>query len=86
MSPIDVYRIGLGDWLRRIRWVTHAESKRTAFLYLVRIGWRDARRRSWWGLWQGEWSGCERAVRGLTEAHCRRRTLAAYEQWVAARV
>jgi hypothetical protein len=34
---------------------------------------QDARRRSWWGIWQMEWPGCQRAARGLTYAHCYRR-------------
>jgi hypothetical protein len=59
------YRIGLGrdaydlqrlallhDWF--------------GFRYRLKMAVRSARRRSWWGIWQAEWPGCQHAVRGIT--------------------
>jgi hypothetical protein len=70
---IDVYRVGLGRDLFHLRKAIRYGHPRG---HLGRWGASRARlrwmvtslhRRSWWGLWQAEWPGCKRAVRGFTK-------------------
>lgn len=68
----EPYLIGFGWDLRDVR---RYASERNWRLVRYRLGLmvKYARRRSWWGIWQMEWPGCQRAARGLTYSHCYRR-------------
>lgn len=66
------YRIGFGRDFHRLRGAIRDRDWHHVRLCLrwMRSG---LRRRSWWGLWQAEWPGCRRAVRGITANHAYRR-------------
>jgi hypothetical protein len=80
----DPYLIGFGWDCQTVRryW-----RKRDWFgvRYSLKRILKSARRRSWWGIWQMEWPGCQRAVRGLTYKQAYRRGIAGwtrdYERW-----
>lgn len=71
MTP---YRIGLGRDLLKVR---IAIRQRDAHGLKCALRWmrESCGRRSYWGLWQAEWTGCQRAVRGLTAKATYRRAL-----------
>lgn len=74
-TSCEPYLIGFG-WDARRAW-NYARSGdwfgvRLTLRYVVA---HHARRRSWWGIWQAEWLGCERAVRGFTASGTRRKAL-----------
>lgn len=72
MAP---YRVGLGADLASLRFY-YVTGRWPEFRYVLlkRIP-RGLHRRSWWGLWQAEWEGCQRAVRGLTTTGTYRRAV-----------
>jgi hypothetical protein len=79
LTPIDVYRVGLGDALRALRGQLRRGDWGRAWrnvVYMRRQVWR----RSFWGFWQAEWPGCQQAVRGFTEASCRRRAVSVFNR------
>lgn len=67
-GDMEPYRVGLG----RDLWRLHHSDYRWQ---VVKMAVRSMRRRSWWGLWQVEWPGCSRAVRGFTANHAYRRAV-----------
>jgi hypothetical protein len=64
-GDLDVYRVGLGRDFDEARLRFHTREW-WSFRYRLRMMAGSAWRRSWWGLWQAEWPGCQRAVRGFT--------------------
>lgn len=80
-TSMTAYRVGLGrDLLMARQAITDRDWRRAR--YQAKVAIRSMRRRSWWGLWQAEWTGCEHAVRGLTRRHCERRAAIAHEAWL----
>lgn len=73
-TELDVYRVGLGDDILRMRmfWFHRDWS---GIRYLLKQLPTRARRRSWWGLWQAEHPHFQRCPRGLTRMHACRRAL-----------
>lgn len=92
---VDVYRVGLGDDLHRLRWAgLHARAAgisrgRYVRRHLARTLRLTLTRRSHRGVWQAEpaaWATpvlWPRAPRGLTERSCRRRALRMYARALA---
>lgn len=64
-GDLDVYRVGFGRDFDEVRLRFHTRDW-WLMRYRLRMMVQSARRRSWWGLWQAEWPGCRRAVRGFT--------------------
>lgn len=71
----EPYLIGLGWDIRDLRRYVR-ERNWHALRYRLKWMTKYARRRSWWGIWQMEWPGCQRAVRGLTYEQAYRRGIA----------
>jgi hypothetical protein len=82
----DPYLVGFGWDMRVIRRYVR-ERNWFAVRYTLKRMVHSTRRRSWWGIWQMEWPGCRRAVRGFTRRHAHRRGIAGwtrdYERAVA---
>lgn len=70
-SDMAPYRVGLGRDLHALRYCRRWWQIRATLRRML----RSMTRRSWWGLWQVEWPGCQRAVRGLTADHAYRRAV-----------
>jgi hypothetical protein len=68
------YLIGAGWDLRDVRRYARERNWRLV-RYRLGLMVSYSRRRSWWGIWQMEWPGCQTAVRGLTYKQCYRRGL-----------
>lgn len=67
------YRVGLGRALHKFDLDITEHGRKTAVRFLVHQFRAHGLSRSFWGFWQAEWEGCDRAVRGLTQEHCWRR-------------
>jgi hypothetical protein len=79
-SDYRPYRVGIArDWERLRGYLRDPQWSLTARVRLVRTFLRELprsmARRSWWGFWQAEWTGCRRAARGFTAAHARHRAI-----------
>lgn len=72
-NSTDPYRVGLGAAFHDYRINVPRYGRKHALRMLAHQFRAHGRRRSFWGFWQAEWPGCERAVRGFTAPHCHRR-------------